>query len=199
MHDCILVICDPWVAPVVLDDHHGMQSCNGLIAHTAVTHMDHHACLWLITACMHVPWLITCMHACMHVCARCACAHACASSPCRHDNKVGLRTALGSQARAPVAACHVQLIVGRRGRAAVRSAASRSFAQPGAVHGAASRSPAQCAAQGNLPKLGRAHESVRSPVAHMICSRMTPAPRMCADPILQGLCVNPAARWLQGP
>ena len=137
--------------------------------------------------------LITCMHACMHVCARCACAHACASSPCRHDNKVGLRTALGSQARAPVAACHVQLIVGRRGRAAVRSAASRSFAQPGAVHGASSRSPAQCAAQGNLPKLGRAHESVRSPVAHMICSRMTPAPRMCADPILN-TCMAAAPR-----
>ena len=138
---------------------------------------------------MHVPWLITCMHACMHVCARCACAHhACASSPCRHDNKVGLRTALGSQARAPVPACHVQLIVGRRGRAAVRGAASRSFAQPGAVHGAASRSPAQCAAQGNLPKLGRAHESVRSPVAHMICPRMTPAPRMCAGPILEQSC-----------
>ena len=57
---------------------------------------------------------------------------------------------------------------------------------------AASRSPAQCAAQGNLPKLGRAHESVRSPVAHMICSRMTPAPRMCAAPIL--MCVGMTIR-----
>ena len=153
-------------------------SCHqGVAVRACVAH--HHS--------MHVP--VGSSHACMRACmcaqcARCACAHACASSPCRHDNKVGLRTALGSQARAPVAACHVQLIVGRRGRAAVRSAASRSFAQPGAVHGAASRSPAQCAAQGNLPKLGRAHESVRSPVAHMICSRMTPAPLMCAVPIL---------------